>query len=63
MGEEFFLSKMLKDKGLSIYYEPAIHVIHRCHAAIDNVPNKRMWEISREAHRIYRKHVKIFGAK
>ena len=61
MGEEYFLSKMLADKGLNILYEPTISVTHRCHVAIDNVPNKRIWEISREAHKIYRKYVKIYG--
>ena len=61
MGEEYFLSKMLADKGLIILYEPTISVTHCCHVAIDNVPNKRIWEISREAHKIYRKYVKIYG--
>lgn len=60
MGEELFLSQQLTSKGLSIYYEPSIIVKHHYHATIDNVPDKKRWEISRESHRIYRKYVKIF---
>lgn len=61
MGEEFFLSKQLRDLGMSKLYEPAIVVQHRCHAAIDKIPNRRVWEISRDAHRVYRKQVRVFG--
>jgi GT2 family glycosyltransferase len=61
MGEEFFLSKQLRDLGLSKLYEPSIVVQHRCHAAIDQIPNRRVWEFSRDAHRVYRKHVRGFG--
>lgn len=61
MGEEYFLSKMLSDKGLNILYEPTISVTHCCHVAMGKVPNKKIWGISREAHKIYRKYVKIYG--
>lgn len=60
MGEEFFLSKQLSDKKLQIYYEPSITVHHSCHATMGNIPNKKKWEIAREAHEIYRKYVKIW---
>ena len=59
MGEEFFLSKQLRDMGMSKLYEPSIVVCHRCHAAIDKIPGRKIWEFSRDAHRVYRKHVRI----
>lgn len=60
MGEEYFLSKQLKDVGHQVYYEPAISVLHCCHATISGVPARQMWVHSREAHRVYRRHVKIW---
>lgn len=60
MGEEFFLSKQLADKGMRVYYEPRIRVQHHCHASVSRVPAKRMWELSRQAHKIYRQHVRFF---
>jgi hypothetical protein len=60
MGEEFFLSKQLSDQGMQVYYEPAIRVQHYCHAAVGRVPGRRMWEIARVAHKVYRRHVRIF---
>lgn len=61
MHEEYFLSKQLSDKGLQIYYEPSIKVVHHCHAAIDKVPSKTIWQAARDAHKVYRQHVKIFN--
>jgi GT2 family glycosyltransferase len=61
MGEEFFLSKQLRDMGMSKLYEPSIVVQHRYHAAIDKIPNRRVWEFARDAHRVYRKHVRVIG--
>jgi GT2 family glycosyltransferase len=61
MGEEFFLSKQLDDRGMKVFYEPSIIVKHHCHAAIDKIPSKKLWQISRDAHRVYRNHVRIFG--
>jgi GT2 family glycosyltransferase len=61
LGEEYFLSKQLQDNGQSVYYEPGIVVRHCCHAAIAKVPGRQMWEYSCMAHRIYRRHVGIFG--
>jgi len=60
MGEEFFLSLQLKNKGLHLYYDPAISVIHQCNGAVAKVPPKQIWEFSREAHKVYRKYVKIW---
>ena len=59
MGEEYFLSKQLSDKGMQTYYEPGIVVNHHCHAAIARIPSKKMWEISKVAHKEYRKYVRV----
>jgi GT2 family glycosyltransferase len=59
MGEEFFLSKQLSDKGMQVYYEPAIQVVHHLHASVGKIPSKKIWEISRQAHKTYRKYVRI----
>ena len=61
MGEEYFLSKQLETKKQKIFYEPAISVIHQFHATMDQVPQKRLWEISRDSHKIYRKYKKWTG--
>lgn len=57
MGEEYFLSKQLSDRGNQVYYEPRILVRHRCNGAIENVPSRKMWELARDAHRVYRRYV------
>ncbi len=59
MGEEFFLSKQLSDKGMQVYYEPGIQVTHIMNASIGQQPSRKIWEISRESHRMYRKYVKV----
>lgn len=61
MHEEFFLSKQLSDKGLRIYYEPSIKVVHRCHGAMQAITGRRAWEAARAAQKVYRQHVKLFG--
>lgn len=57
-GEEYFLSRQLADKGLQIYYEPGIVIRHHCNGAIQNMPSRRMWELGRDAHRVYRRYIK-----
>jgi GT2 family glycosyltransferase len=59
MGEEYFLSKQLENKGMRKFYEPSIVVYHRCHAAIDKVPSRKVWEMSRNAHAICRQHARV----
>ena len=59
MHEEFFLSKQLESKGFRIYYEPSISVQHHWHATMDKVPSKKRWEMARDAHKVYRKYLKI----
>lgn len=59
MGEEFFLSKQLSDKGMCVYYEPTISMVHHYHAAMKEVPSKQVWKFGRDAHKEYRKYVKL----
>jgi GT2 family glycosyltransferase len=61
MHEEYFLSKQLSDKGLSVYYEPSIKVLHRCHGAMATITSRKAWEAARAAQKIYRQHVRIFS--
>ncbi|HBB95709.1 MAG TPA: glycosyltransferase family 2 protein [Blastocatellia bacterium] len=63
MAEEYFLSKQLADAGLHLYYEPSIRVTHHFHASVKKVPAKEVWSRSREAHRIYKKHLKVFNSR
>ncbi len=63
MGEELFLSKQLEDKNYKIYYEPSIKVTHQLHSTMSQVPNKKIWEIARSSHKIYREYVKIWSIK
>jgi len=60
-AEEFFLSKQLSDAGYKILYDPCIKVTHRWHASLENLPSRRRWEMFKDAHREYRKHIKIFS--
>jgi GT2 family glycosyltransferase len=60
MSEEFFLSKQLRDAGEHIYYEPRVRVTHHWHGALDKLPSRQRWAMARDAHREYRKYVKVF---
>lgn len=60
MYEEFFLSKQLEGKGFKTFYEPTIKVQHHWHASTDNLPGKELWKLCKEAHREYRKYVKVW---
>ncbi len=55
MGEEYFLSKQLEQKNFKVYYEPKIKVNHHDHATMGKLPSKKLWLISRDSHKIYRK--------
>ena len=59
MGEEYFLSKQLSDHGFSTFYEPSIAVTHHCHGSLQSLPSRRQWEFARDAHKVYRKYVKV----
>ena len=60
MSEEVFLSLQLKKVGEQVFYSPAISVTHHWHGSLQDVPNRRRWNMARDAHREYRKHVKVF---
>lgn len=59
MGEEFFLSRQLQEKGFSIWYEPSIKVTHQRNASVSKMPSRKMWEYARESHAIYRKYITV----
>lgn len=61
MAEEYFLSKQLSDVGTKVYYDPSIQIVHHWHASLAKLPSKQRWIFARDAHREYRKYVKIFG--
>lgn len=61
MSEELFLSQQLKEGGEQVYYSPAIRVIHHWHGSLQDVPSRRRWNMARDAHREYRKYVKVFN--
>lgn len=63
MGEEFFLQMQLKDVGEQVYYDPCIRLKHCWHGSLANLPSRRRWEFARDAHREYRKHVRLFGQR
>jgi GT2 family glycosyltransferase len=60
MSEEYFLSKQLSDAGYKIFYEPSIQVIHHWHGSLQKLPSRQRWNFARDAHREYRKYVKLF---
>jgi hypothetical protein len=60
MYEEYFLSKQLSDRGQSVFYEPAIQVVHHWHGSLDKLPSKQRWRMAKVAHKEYRKYVKVF---
>lgn len=60
MYEEFFLSKQLEEKGYKTYYEPRIMVTHHCHASTSTLPGRYRWQLCRDAHKEYRKYVKVW---
>jgi GT2 family glycosyltransferase len=57
--EEYFLSKQLSDKGLRIYYEPSIKVLHHFRVAMGALGDRKAWRFARDAHKVYRQYVKI----
>lgn len=60
MYEEYFLAKQLEENGFKTYYEPRIIVTHHCHASTGTLPGKFRWQLSRNAHKEYRKYVKVW---
>jgi glycosyltransferase involved in cell wall biosynthesis len=60
MSEEFFLSKQLSEKGMAVYYDPRVSLRHLWHGTLGDLPSRRRWEFARDAHRVYRRYVKVF---
>lgn len=54
MGEEFYLARQLKANGEQMYYLPAITVRHHDHATVSKLPSRRLWDMTRQYHAIYR---------
>jgi len=60
MSEEMFLSLQLKKVGEQVFYSPEISVTHHWHGSLQDLPSRSRWNMARDAHHEYRKHVKIF---
>jgi len=60
MSEEVFLSLQLKRVGERVFYSPGIRVVHHWHGSLKDVPTRGRWNMARDAHREYRKYVKVF---
>lgn len=54
MGEEFYLERQLYGGGDRMYYTPKFKVVHFDHATVSKLQSRRLWEMSRQYHRIYR---------
>ncbi|MCZ8076091.1 MAG: hypothetical protein CFE41_09330 [Burkholderiales bacterium PBB2] len=54
MGEEFFLARQLLAGGEQMYYVPDIGVRHHDHATVSKLPSRKLWEMTRQSHKIYR---------
>ncbi|MFM1755615.1 MAG: hypothetical protein RL621_519, partial [Bacteroidota bacterium] len=61
MGEEYFLSFQLSQFGLNIFYESSIKVVHKWHASLSLEPKRKIWEISKDSHKIYKRHLKYYN--
>lgn len=63
MGEEFYLARQLAASDEQIYYVPDIPVRHHDHATVGKLPSRRLWEMTRQYHRIYRFFVSPYRVK
>jgi GT2 family glycosyltransferase len=54
MGEEAFLSDQIHKVNKEIFYDSEIIVNHHDHASCDNLPVKKMWQITRESYKLYK---------
>jgi len=61
--EEYFLSHQLAQIGEKVLYHPGLVVRHKCHASFSKLPRRKVWDYSRDAHRIYRKYVSRHGPR
>ncbi|HZC68001.1 MAG TPA: glycosyltransferase [Nitrospirales bacterium] len=63
MQEEFFLYEQLKEIDQLTYFDPRFVVFHHGHATMHNVPSRRQWQISQEAHRVYKRYLAMSPAE
>lgn len=63
MGEEYFLTHQVEDRGLEVYYEPRLVVVHHEHSSVSKLPGREFWMIARAAHAEYRKYVNPFRSR
>lgn len=63
MQEEFFLSAQLSAIGQQVYYDPRFVVRHRDHASFDQLPERRVWEVSRDSYHKHRAHLALPRAR
>jgi GT2 family glycosyltransferase len=63
MGEEYFLSHQVEERGLEVYYEPRIAVVHHEHSSVSKLPGRQFWTIAKAAHAEYRKYVNPFRSR
>lgn len=54
MQEEYFLFEQLRTIGQLTWYDPRFVVHHVGHATMGSIPSRRHWDISRDAHRVYK---------
>ena len=62
MQEEFFLYEQLKEIGQMTYYDPRFVVQHVGHATMDTLPSRRHWQLSRDAHVVYKRYLAMSPA-
>jgi GT2 family glycosyltransferase len=63
MQEELFLYEQLKAIGQMTYYDPRFVVLHHDHATTDGLPSRRYWQIARDAHRVYKRYLRMSRAE
>jgi hypothetical protein len=63
MGEEFYLSRQLEECGESMYYMPRIQVLHHDHATVSKLPSRKLWEMTKHYHSIYRFFISPYRLK
>ena len=56
--EEFFLAKMLNEKGFHVWYESSLRIYHLWHGSFSKIQSKQKWLHAKTAHKEYRKHIK-----
>jgi hypothetical protein len=46
---------------MKTYYDPAIKLTHCCHGSLRSVPSRKLWRLAREADKVFRRCVNVFG--